>query len=693
MTAPMLDDDEDFYNEDIAPPPGATVLDERRIVAGDRGHARHGAISLDPIEIEGERSFTDSAADVADSVLRKGAPARGVGDLLTDAPSVLARGYVQGLRGARDSVNETTSDLARYLDENNAVTGTINRLGDVPAVGDSLSEWLDSGTSGAEGVAQGATFGFGDEIAGAGAAGLAALAGEDAGAAYEGTRDARREDFRRARLGSPSMTALGEAAGAAPAAIGIAMPATGAGALGAIGTGMAEGLGFGALNGLGSSEAEDLDGMLSDTVEGGLYGGALGAAGAGVGQGVGAGIRGMRRLAGNADELRVAAGLGTGNSPLSVKGQQDVEALPGGVRGAADFLRQHTPRLGTVGDAAAGLERATDESMGELDAFGQELDAVMPTVPVERFERSLESVAEELATDPGAPGLASRPRTVANEWRDAAAASAALRARRAANPPPSAAMVPPATDRTARRSSVEASATLDPEHILGERARRGMRTMRSRVNHVSANEGVPAAAAELETLRALRRTYDDAAEEALGPGTADRYRELRNRHAIGSTLELYSRPAAMRAARSAGPGLRATMMGAGAAASGDPTAVAMATAEGHGFLNRRRPALNATAAESVRWLLENTPRALGEYADVLGRAMRRGGEAFAGRHAALMRTDADYRAMVEAATAEDAMGTEFDDDFEAAAAEEATATPPTDEEFDAEFEAAAAAGR
>lgn len=618
-------------------------------------------IDLDPIEIRGRvpPRESDTPEDVAESIARKGEPMR-------EAPSELSywlnplderagRDFVRGIRGAHAGVTRTASDLARTLDEATGISRLANRARDVPVVGSALDSWLSSGTAGTTGLASGLTSGFGDEIAGAGAASLAALAGEDTEEAYESTRDARREEYARARRESPYMTGLGElAGGVAQGAVLPSMPRA-PGLLGSVGSGMAEGLALGAVSGAGHSDEDTVEGVIGDTIEGGLTGGAFGAAGGAIGYGIGQGVDAARRYANRADDLRIGATVGTGRAPLSTRAEEDIARLPGGTRAAADYARRRVPRLGTVETAARALEEGVEDSGRRLGEYTRRIDEALPDMPVETFTDALGRVSDDLGTNPGTVGLTDRPLRMADDWRTAAANDAAARARATL-----------AENVGAGRPALAAPTSgpsLDPTRIRGETAREGMSTIRNGVNFAASTGGPSAASADLDAYRALRRAYDEAAEAAL-PGSAEAYRALRNEHAIGSTLERYARPAAMRAARSPGAGLRGTMMGAGALGGGASAPVAAAVAEGAGWLARRRPAAEATAAETVRAILESgSARVLGDYGPVLTQALRRGADEFLAFHAALMGSDPEYRATVEAASEADPMDAiEWDDE-------------------------------
>jgi hypothetical protein len=147
-------------------------------------------------------------------------------------------------------------------------------------------------------VGQGATFGFGDEIAGAAAAVI------PGGRGYTEARDASRDNLARIRGGDTIHPLV---AGAAEVTGGVAVP------LGAVGNLMGRGAGIGAaaLRGAGigaaggavygAGEADELSDTPGNTIRGGLLGGVTGGA---FGAGGGVAARGVRALR---DPLRAAA--------------------------------------------------------------------------------------------------------------------------------------------------------------------------------------------------------------------------------------------------------------------------------------------------------------------------------------------------------------------------------------------------
>lgn len=126
-------------------------------------------------------------------------------------------------------------------------------------------------SSALRGAAQGATFGFADEISGAAEALWEKAKGDPAlfGRLYEKYRDESRAEFKRAKEENPKSFLAGEVTGAIGTAL---VPGLG-------GASAAKLAGIGAATGLGNSEAEDVEGIAIDTAIGGAAGLALGKAG------------------------------------------------------------------------------------------------------------------------------------------------------------------------------------------------------------------------------------------------------------------------------------------------------------------------------------------------------------------------------------------------------------------------------
>lgn len=627
------------------PTRGAVTVDPSRPVDGRPRRE----LTLPVREIEGSRSApreSDTVADVMESRRRKGMPAR-PDEMPTAADRMIgalanptSEATSPESRRASSEVARTRRGLMGDIDE---TLGLSRRAGELPAqlrsvpiIGDSLGDWVESGTAGASGSAQGATIGFGDELAGA--AGYIHGGGDPE--AYTRERDRVRETARRDREASPNAFMAGEFAGAlATAPLTPSISRSGLGLAERMGAGVLEGAGYGALAGAGYSDGSGEE-LLTDAVEGGLGGAVSGGVFSGVGEVGGAAVDAGRRFASGADRARVASVLSTGNNPLSVRAERDAAALPGGIPELARFIRREGigTRAGTVGDSAARASEAADRTGARVGEFNRAIDEALPDgIPVDRFASTLEGVGDELRLDPYTSPAAPRMDESAGRWRTAAADGARTRALgspRRAGPLPEG---------------------VDPEAITSPAAREAMGTLRSSVDF----SDPIGSGADLDAYRALRREYDRVAEEVLPPEMAERFRPARDDHARASVLERYSRDAASRAARAPGPGMRGALAAVAASTMGAGPVGATMAAEGGGMIARRRPAMEATAAEAVQALLESRgARALGEYGPAMMRALERGGAAFAGRHAALMRSDPEYATAVESAMAVEEATTE-----------------------------------
>lgn len=654
-----MDPEDEWLLEDDELPSAGMTLDRIDIV-GDAGGDDSELREAERAEAARARGF-DTPEDVAASRARKGAPAAplelpdvGLG---VDAEALMRR------RAASSPGTERLHgpalrrrELMEAIDEETGLSAAPTRAREAGLT--RTADWLESGTAGGTGAVQGATMGFADEIGGAVAGAGALLEGEDAGEAYSSTRDRMRRIADSDREASPTAYGVGELAGAvatAPLLPGLT-GARAATTAGRIGHAALEGTAYGMAGGFGTSDGdlttgEGREDAFVDTMAGGVGGGVFGAGGGVVAEGLGAGANALRRSAERADELRVASVVGSGNSPLSVRAQRDVAALPGGTAGAAERIRRMGigSRFGTIEDAAREASRAVDDTDASLGSFYGELDAALPDgVPAERFARSFEDVAGDLRGNPETAALAPRQDTRAEAWRTAVGGGERL----------------PGIGPTTRT----------PPGMMSSRgAREALGTMREGVDFIGSSEGRTAASAEAEAYRRGRRVLDDVADEVLPPARAAEFRPLRADAATARTIERYAAPAAMRADR-AGPSLTGAMAANAAASMGGGPYAALATGMGAGALRRRLPAARATAAEAVRSLLASgRARDLGEYGPAMANALRRGAEVFMGTHAALMRADPDYAATVEAATADEGADPDWAADF---IEEEPTAEAP-----------------
>ncbi len=241
-----------------------------------------------------------------------------------------------------------------------------------------MSEWRSAG----EGIKQGGTLGFADEIGGGVQAlarkatdvlptGLLDVMGiesrykdelDDAGTIYAKARDAERRTAEEARIANPKAYLGGEIVGglvptfaggaiagralsAAPKSAAQLKALLDASRAARMTAGTASGTGYGAAYGAGSSEAESAGGIARDAGVGALVGGALGGALSGVGEGIGA----VRSWA-NKGSQRAAADEA---AKQGAKKAGAVASEAGGVGGeSASVLRHQKELVEIVGDVS-----------------------------------------------------------------------------------------------------------------------------------------------------------------------------------------------------------------------------------------------------------------------------------------------------------------------------------------------------
>lgn len=199
--------------------------------------------------------------------------------------------------------------------------------------------------SAVRGLAQGATLGFADELAGGlGALGDIALGGKPLasfGESYERERDESRAAYDAAKEYNPKTYLASEIGGGIGTAFIPGLGALNAARGAQIGTVVAKGALQGGLMGLGSSTGDDVAELALDTTKGAALGAGGGAAGYGLGKAAG----------GVADSL---ADSKVGQYLLS-----KYKGLSGGVANKLDELAE------VQGARALGLERATQKKLGQ----------------------------------------------------------------------------------------------------------------------------------------------------------------------------------------------------------------------------------------------------------------------------------------------------------------------------------------
>lgn len=587
---------------------------------GDLDPSVRPTLTIDPIAIRGRRRGFDTPEDVADSIRRKGAPARP-----GDVPASRV-GTSRAMPG-REWVPESARRATAVGDAIDAATsfagmGTMARLPErarrgaremLPfvggAVGDALGDAAESGTAGSRGAVQGASLGFADEL---GAAGTAAAAGmsdwdTDVGEVYTRERDRARAADRADREASPWAYGGGELAGALLTAPFTPSLTGGRAATlsGRVGRGALEGAAYGTVGGFGASEGDLTTGegrerLVGDTLAGTAGGGVFGAGGSLVGEGLEAGGRALRRSANRADELRTIAPA-AGSAVDS-----DAMRSLGPVSDTARLLREMgiegVQTAEEMAEAAARARRSAGEEIGRTRT---RLDAG-PPVPVDRLAGAMTRHADEVGRTTTGEPLADAIR-----------------------------------GRAERLPEVMAS-----EAVPYSRAIEELQGLQGDVNWTT-RTGRPVTAptdARRGLARSVRSELDEVARPVLGDEGLDAYRAARRRDHVAIGAEDAARATTARNSTNRGMSLSDYLMmlgmgGAGYAGGGPGAgAAAAATGAGMGLANRafrlREPAIRATGAEAVRSLLETRgARAIGEHGSAAASAARRGGDLAVGRHA------------------------------------------------------------
>lgn len=205
---------------------------------------------------------------------------------------------------------------------------------------------MGAGEAGLRGGAQGVSFGFADELTGAGAAGLAKLQGDERsfGDIYTQERDQSREAYRQAEEQHPGAYWTGNIGGAlatAPFLVGKAAQGLSLGQklLAAAKVGMA----YGAVGGLGASEGDTAGELVADTAKGAGIGALTGGALTGAGAAVGAAGRAVGRTA-------IGQAVGRASRDLDwarMGGERVARKLANGFDEVIDFARS----AGVIPDA------------------------------------------------------------------------------------------------------------------------------------------------------------------------------------------------------------------------------------------------------------------------------------------------------------------------------------------------------
>lgn len=267
-----------------------------------------------------------------------------------------------------------------------------------PAMTETQSSILDP-------FVQGTTFGFADEMRGAVQGGLAAMQGGEFGSVYDQTVDESRGALAHERNVNPWGSIASEVAGAIPTGMvaGGQLAGRGATALARAATGALVGGAQGVAYGAGSSEADTLEGRITDGAVPGLVGAGIGAAAPLIGQ------LGRRLISPNPasasqtnaaqvmarEGVDLTAGQMTGN-----KGLQYLESELGKGR-AADLMEQQAEQFtqSVLRRAGINAQRATPEVIDTaFDTIGQQFDnmAMITDTP---FDSALQNNLLGVAAD------------------------------------------------------------------------------------------------------------------------------------------------------------------------------------------------------------------------------------------------------------------------------------------------------
>lgn len=548
---------------------------------------------LDPIDIVGDRP-----------------PERGAWDMLMDFGRSAMDPAGAGVR--------SREDLRSYLDP-----GTPH------------------GTTGIDHALQVLTLGTSDEIGGAVDAARAAYdrgelddwlmgdrtAYERGQAEYRAARDRRRRELEEGGAARPGLATLGTATGLAasvPVTPSLGLGRTGGMAARIAGAG-AEGALYGAASGFGSSDAEDIEGMLSDTATGAVTGAVSSSVLRGGAEALGAAAGRAPAVRVEADRARIGstAGPGPALTDRAVRELAGANPTPERLAEVANTLRRLdiAPAAGTVEDigraATSATERLDASRLAQIDDIVNASPDGEGRIPLDDVLGALRGEADRLESSAADRPYARLARDRARDFLE--------------------------TYGLTPDGEIDLDATI-PYRTLGDEITR----YSDRTNWLDPEMGDIRPPTEIARRMhgALRDVQDTYAEGLLGPEAREALRRTRGdmRVAIG---------AADMAERGAGRATRRNLFGLGDLSAGNMAASAgaspgylAAVVGARRALEARGPTLRATGLETVANLLERAPERLGPWAGALRRMMAVAG-GIEGAHAALMDQDEGYRSMVE----------------------------------------------
>lgn len=264
---------------------------------------------------------------------------------------------------------------------------------------------LDTLADTARGAAQGATFGFADELAGAAGAAGDVLTGQTTMEkildAYRQNLEESRQAFKQAEERSPTAFTVGNVgggiltglatAGAAPALVGARGAAAlanlrNAGTLGRIAEAGAIGAGSGAVAGLGTSEADLTQGEVGEALKdvgtgaafGGVFGAGLQGGVEGI-KGIGSAVKGAANLIGKTETAgNIGKAYQLGKEGTDIVTSKGLETAEEGVRAEARGLAKESKDVLSaagkkVGEAKKAAASSTQDLSEELEKISEQI--------------------------------------------------------------------------------------------------------------------------------------------------------------------------------------------------------------------------------------------------------------------------------------------------------------------------------